>query len=133
MAPKNNQERRARERLLCDARFQNVVLHIQDGDFPVTAINYNNAGLGIFTSQHFSAFDAAEISFTFAGEDTIHAPNLPCKVAYSQDTEVGDQYGLSFITEQIPQGLRDNLDRIEALVAAQSNSEDRYGLFSQDQ
>ncbi len=132
MTQSHSHERRARERLLCDARFQKVVLHIQEGDFPVTAINYNCAGIGIFTSQHFPEFDAAEISFTFAGEDTINVPSLPCKVVYSQDTEVGDQYGLSFVSRQIPQSLRDTLMRIEDMVAAQSNLEDRYGLFSPD-
>ncbi|MDX1452786.1 MAG: PilZ domain-containing protein [Oleiphilaceae bacterium] len=123
-------ERRANVRLLCDERFQNLLLHIQEGDYPVTAINFNRAGIGVFTSKHLPDFTHAELSFTFATEPPLRLQSIPCEAVYSQDTEVGDQYGLRFVDKQIPAATLERLEQIELLAAESNDEQDRYGLFT---
>ncbi len=123
-------ERRANPRYLCDDRFCDARLHYEGQSFSVTAINFNREGLGVFATEHLPNTQSIAVSFSFSDQSTMDIGPMECEVVYSQDTEVGDQYGLKFLSETIDSATHSKLQAIEKALACNDNQEDRYGLFS---
>ncbi|OZG74696.1 hypothetical protein BTA51_06860 [Hahella sp. CCB-MM4] len=122
-------EKRELPRLLCPPAFSNSLLEIGGAQYEADSINFNRNGLGIFVNGRLPNVDGGMVSFQFEREDRqlIEITGLPFELVYSNETEVGSQYGLKFETGGVSDDVKEALREIEIELGRQATM-NRYGL-----
>jgi hypothetical protein len=137
MTNESSLEKRQIERLLCDNNFSDCRLQYTDSSLKFQAINFHHQGIGIFGSQRLPLDQPLTLSFIYenledenkqAGNKKIEINEIPCRVSHRQEMDVGNQYGIEFICEEITLEAINYLQEIETLLKKKDNG-DRYGLF----
>lgn len=133
MTMHSSEDKRQTKRYLCDEFFTRCSLQSHEGSLDMTAIDFSNEGMGLFTNEvipesgNFSLclhYESPSLSQKFK--------HLPCSVVYYNLTEVGSQCGICFKLEQLSQHDRAALEAIESSLAKLDDPDDRYHLFGED-
>lgn len=126
------QDKRTRERYLCDDRFRRLeITHPDSGELlSVTPVNFNCYGVAFFASQPLPESGVTKVCLTFESEaGTLRLDNLLAEMIYSLGSDVGCYCGAAFVSAQVETGdTLSELLEIERALADAQKQEDRYGL-----
>jgi len=133
MTEQYNQEKRSRKRLLCSDNFSDSVIQCGEECFSLNSVNYHRKGMLLFKIAPMPEIKSCTISFSYRDNETnIQISNLPIHLCHRNESDVGSQYGISFLVSENPsKQVTIDLARIETLLSQETEHEDRYGLFSQ--
>ncbi|MEC8427339.1 MAG: hypothetical protein VXZ35_02855 [Pseudomonadota bacterium] len=130
MTDANYSEQRSLPRHLCNDQFSSSTLEIDDVTYQLQSINFHHQGIGLFGPERLPAAGNCAISFSYQDEDSaLQIEQLPCILIYSNETEVGNQYGIRFNLNHIDQETLSKLLDIEKRLESSEDSSGRYGLF----
>lgn len=131
MANSTTLEKRQLPRLLCSDKVSQCCVELNSHRYIAQTIDYNCYGIGLFCSDRFPEIEHCQISFSYQATDNlIKIDKLPCIVARSSETEVGNQYGIKFQIPLPDRAVEVKLAKIESLLKEEKKDGDRYGLFS---
>ncbi len=123
-------DKRQRARYLCDEYFSSCIFISNNEEFEVTAIDFSKEGMGFFSTDHIPESGSVTVCFIYRSPTLALEFNaLPCTIVYSNQTEVGTQFGVRFEIDQLPLQDKFALEEIESSIALLDDPEDRYHLF----
>ncbi len=131
-----NENKRYLPRLLCNDNFSDCLISIMGKSYKATPINFHHCGIALYTISPIPKSDAAKLTISFQSSDgRILISDLPIRIAHANEMDIGCQYGISFQADKIQDidsyiDVEEKLITIEAALATQNQSADRYGLFS---
>ncbi|MFV1872491.1 MAG: PilZ domain-containing protein [Oleiphilus sp.] len=127
------EEKRLSKRYLCDDFFVHIVLHTPEGDLCITAIDFNQEGMGFFSNEHIPEMASLSLSLQYKNPPLSHTfTKLPCSIVYCNQTEVGSHCGTAFTLNELSEADKKALEEIEAYLITCDDPEDRYHLFGDD-
>lgn len=125
-----SQEKRLSKRYLCDKFFTHCALQTPKGNLDLTAINFNKEGIGVFSSDFIPESGDVSLSIHYENPTLTHAfYNMPCSIAYCNQTEVGSHCGIRFNLDKLSATDKEALEAIETHLTSHDNPDDRYHLF----
>jgi len=124
--------KRALPRYLCSDSFSNCVVQVGPQRYELISLNFNRGGIALFSPSPLPEVTQVQLSFSLdTGENCLSVHELGAEQRYCHDSDVGFQYGFSFtVSEDKEDEATATLQEIETYLAAHTNDEDRYGLFS---
>lgn len=123
-------EKRSRQRLLCSDPFSGCTLNYDGTEYSAQSINYNQCGIGVFAMTRLPEQARCQLRFCYrSDEDNIEINALAAERVYSNETEVGHQYGFKFCLEEASAEVRARLIALEERLEQDAKTH-RYGLFS---
>jgi hypothetical protein len=124
-------EKRQLPRILCSDTFSQSCVELNSHIYTAQSINYNRHGMTIFCSDRFPEITYCQISFRYQSTDAyIEIEKLSCIIAWTNETEIGNQYGIKFQAPPSNGDVDIKLKKIETGLKSEKKNGDRYGLIS---